>query len=166
MLHKCGSNSRTYSRQWEWQDQGRTGPAVGQDQGLGSGPKARSHSCNVPAAPFCPLPPAFIFGGHPEHSCVIAVAQCSGRTHEHMHAHTMPPIFSCLLYFPIPPSRKMRSLHSWRLLLLTEQMGHSGQLLYHTATADTYRGAKCRKNTHVLPTGFPHLALSDVYLVQ
>lgn len=135
------------------------------------------HSCSAHAAPFCPFPLAFKSGSCPEHSCVIAVAQRTayrvyrGHTqtgtrvyihthlHRHMHTYTILPIFSCLLYFPISPSRKMRSLHSWRLLLLTEQMEQSRQLVYHTATVATHSGARSRKNTQALPYGFLHLTL-------
>lgn len=76
-----------------------------------------------------PLPPVFIFGSCPAHSCVIAVAQCLGCTadiHTQVHIRTqtqvlfvcvgppthptrhytilpLPPIFSCLLYIPPAP---------------------------------------------------------------
>lgn len=75
-------------------------------------------------------------------------------THTDTHIHI--PIFYRLLYFPIPPSRKMRSLHSWRLLLLTEQMGQSRQLAHHTATVAAYSWARhSGKTTQALPYGFP-----------
>lgn len=95
------------------------------------------------------------------HTHTLAQTHTHARTHTHIHAHThtILPIFSCLLYFPISPSRKMRSLHSWRLLLLTEQMEQSRELVYHTATVAIHSGARHRKTTQALPYGFPHLTL-------
>lgn len=77
---------------------GRIRAGVGQNQELGSGPRARFHSCSAPTVPFCPLPPAFIFGSCPEHSCVIAVAQCRGHTHT--HTRLFSPACSIFLFPP------------------------------------------------------------------
>lgn len=132
------------------------------------------HSCSAHAAPFCPFPLAFKSGSCPEHSCVIAVAQrteCTERGHTqtgtHVDGHTLAHarsrharLFSpALLYFLISPSRKMRSLHSWRLLLLTEQMEQSRRLVHHTATVAAHSGAGCRETTQALPYGLPNLTL-------
>lgn len=65
----------------------------------------------------------------------------SVQTHRNnaSHSHTQNILlflFSLAPFSSFSPSTKMRSLRSWRLLLLTEQMGQSRQLVYHTATAE------------------------------
>lgn len=91
------------------------------------------HSVHPPLPSASPLPPAFIFGRWPEHSCVIAAARCTGCTedtdrqvhtclqayeylmdtplphaHTNTHTHTILPlpIFSRSHYFPIPLQQK------------------------------------------------------------
>lgn len=91
-----------------------TGAGLGQHRGkTGAGSEAQTtvHSCSTPAAPFCPLPPAFIFGGRPEHSCVIAVAQCRGHSCTHTHILTDTHIhraayFLLLALFSYSPQQK------------------------------------------------------------
>lgn len=98
-------------------------------------------------------------------TCTLIPEITPYSSNTHTHTILSLPIFSFSLHSPhSPPSRKMRSLHSWRLLLLTEQMGQSRQLEYHAATVATYTWARWgggARHTHALPYWFPHLILCN-----
>lgn len=139
------------------------------------------NSCSTPAAPLCQTISACFYIWRLSRTFLC---YCSGSNHcystwgaqkdilRQVHVHTntqLPndthtPYCPCLFsparsVFLFPASRKMRSLHSWRLLLLTEQMGQRRQLVHHAVTVATYSWARCIKTTRAFPNGFPHLIL-------